>query len=192
MRLPNAAHEAQPWLIRRIVPDFRLLDVWALPVEGGAADFGEALEVTVASFDPRETPLPVRALFTARSAIGTVLRWDTPGERPIPGAAETSLRDRLPAALRDAPAEPRPGTAEFRPLYRTAEEWAAEVSNATVHGVLHLGWARDGERYRMQLAVYVRPRGRLGEAYLAAIAPFRHLVVYPVLLRQVGRAWATR
>ena len=37
MRLPNSAHEARPWVIGEIAPDFRLLDVWALPVQGPGA-----------------------------------------------------------------------------------------------------------------------------------------------------------
>jgi hypothetical protein len=31
----------------------------------------------------------------------------------------------------------------------------------------------------------------LGAAYLMAIAPFRHLIVYPLMLRDIGRAWRT-
>ena len=47
-------------------------------------------------------------------------------------------------------------------------------------------------RYQGQLAVYVKPRGRLGKQYMAFIAPFRHWVVYPALLRQIERAWQAR
>jgi hypothetical protein len=39
------------------------------------------------------------------------------------------------------------------------------------------------------MAIYVKPRGRLGKQYMAFIAPFRHWVVYPALLRQIERAW---
>jgi len=38
----------------------------------------------------------------------------------------------------------------------------------------------------------VKPRGRLGEAYMAAIAPFRHLIVYPALMRQIELGWSAR
>ena len=38
-------------------------------------------------------------------------------------------------------------------------------------------------------AVYVKPRGRLGSAYVAFIKPFRYLVVYPALMRYIERAW---
>jgi hypothetical protein len=81
----------------------------------------------------------------------------------------------------------------FTPLYRTDDEFAAEISNQTVHGVMHLAWVDQGEgRYHGQMAVYVKPRGRFGTAYMAFIKPFRHWVVYPALMRQFERAWASR
>jgi hypothetical protein len=67
------------------------------------------------------------------------------------------------------------------------------MSNRTVHGVMHLAWVDDATgSHRGRMTVYVRPRGPLGAAYLALIAPFRRSVVYPALLREIGRAWATR
>ena len=60
-----------------------------------------------------------------------------------------------------------------------------------MHGVMHLGWVPDGSGgYRGQMAVLVKPNGLLGSAYMAAIRPFRHLVVYPAMIRQIARQWA--
>ncbi|GGL51159.1 DUF2867 domain-containing protein [Planomonospora parontospora] len=42
---------------------------------------------------------------------------------------------------------------------------------------------------RLRMAVLVKPNGRFGRLYMAAIAPFRYLVVYPALTRQWERAW---
>ena len=82
--------------------------------------------------------------------------------------------------------------AEQRSLYLLDDEWAAEIANRTMRGVMHIGWVPDGEGgYRGQLAVYVRPNGLLGTGYMAAIRPFRHRIVYPRMLRQIGRAWQT-
>ena len=59
-----------------------------------------------------------------------------------------------------------------------------------MHGVLHLGWVEDGAGgYRGQMAVLVKPNGRLGQVYMTAITPFRHLIVYPRMLRDIARAW---
>lgn len=55
---------------------------------------------------------------------------------------------------------------------------------------VHLGWVSDATGgYRGQMAVYVKPNGPLGSAYTAAIKPFRYMIVYPALMRQIGREW---
>jgi hypothetical protein len=86
------------------------------------------------------------------------------------------------------------GTADFLaqpfvPLHRTDDEFAAELSNRTIHAVMHLAWAEQASGYDQgQMAVYVRPRGRLGSAYKAFIKPLRYLVVCPALMRYIERA----
>jgi hypothetical protein len=186
-------------VISDVAPDFELLDAWALPVEGDREEFPRFLEA-VAGLDPAAADDRLtRALFALRLRIGAILHWDdTTSRRTIPGCSETGLAQRLPEELRDSAANAHvtPAIAAahgFRPLYLTDDEWAAEISNATVHGVLQLGWVRQPNgRYRAQLGIYVKTRGVLGRAYLKVIEPFRHLVVYPALTRQVGRAWEAR
>jgi hypothetical protein len=191
MRLSDDAHTSRPWRIHEVVPDFRLEDVWELPTPGGEHDFPLLLDA-FASGDPAEgSPAPVRALWAIRWKLGELLGWDDP-ERGLEARVPT-LRDRLPADLRDAPAGPEFESVPFVPLYLTGDEWAAEIANQTMHGVLHLGWVPDALGvYRGQMAVYVKPNGMLGEAYMAAIRPFRHLIVYPPMLRHIGREWRAR
>jgi hypothetical protein len=99
-----------------------------------------------------------------------------------------SLRDRLPADLVDTARDF--DAHQFTPLYVTEDEFALEIANRTVHGVTHVGWVPDGAGgYRGQMAIRVKPNGALGVAYLAAIAPFRHLVVYPLMMRDIERTW---
>jgi Protein of unknown function (DUF2867) len=38
----------------------------------------------------------------------------------------------------------------------------------------------------------VKPNGLFGKAYMAAIRPFRHLIVYPAAMREVERGWRSR
>jgi len=191
MRIPDAAHRSRPWLIHDLVPDFTLEDVWALPTPGGPGDFPRLVEV-FAAFDPSAGGRgAARALFALRGWLGARLGWDTPDAGL--GARVPTLRERLPAELRGAAREPGFGAGPFVPLYRRGDEFAAEIANRTVHAVLHLGWvAADAGGHRGELAVYAKPNGRLGTAYLAAIRPFRHAIVYPAMLRQIGRAWASR
>ena len=75
----------------------------------------------------------------------------------------------------------------FKSLYLLDDEWAAEIANATMHGVMHVGWVHSEVPGRGLLAVYVKPNGRFGAAYMAAIRPFRRLIVYPALMRVLSR-----
>ena len=189
MRMPSSAHTSQAWHIHDLTRDFRLEDVWALPTPGGADDFARLIEV-FAAFDPaRSSSAAVRMLFAIRRQLGALLGWDA----GVPGAGDSSdqpsLRERLPEDLRPSDVQHQ-SDLPFTPLYRTEREWAAEIVNRTVHGVVHLGWvpATNGG-YRGQMAIYVQPKGLLGAAYMTAIRPFRYAIVYPQILRDVGRAW---
>jgi Protein of unknown function (DUF2867) len=188
MRLPAAAHVSRRWRIHELTPDFRLEDVWALPTPGGPDDFPRLVEAIAAGDPARNASSVTRALFAIRWKLGALLGWDaTDGGL---GARVPTLRDRLPADLRDRPSGPAFDALPFQPLYLLDDEWAGEIANRTVHAVMHLGWVPDGSGgHRGQMAVLVKPNGRLGNAYMEAIAPFRHRVVYPAMLRQLEREW---
>ncbi len=191
MRLPNTAHTSRSWRIHELTRDFRLEDVWALPTAGGSDDFRRLVE-GIASGDPsRSSSRAARALFALRWKIGEVLGWDSPDAGL--GSRVPTLRDRLPADLREAPSGPGFDALPFTSLYLLEDEWAAEIANRTMHGVMHVGWVPDRTGgYRAQFAVLVKPNGLLGTAYMAAIRPFRHLVVYPAMMREIGRGWRAR
>ena len=191
MTLPNTAHTSRPWRIHEITRDFRLEDVWALPTPGGPDDFPRLVQ-RFASGDPSQgSSGAVRALFAIRWKVGELLGWDGPDAGL--GSRVPTLRDRLPADLREAPSGPEFDALPFTSLYLLDDEWAAEIANRTVHGVLHVGWVPDGAGgYRGQMAVLVKPNGLFGTAYMAAIAPFRHLIVYPPIMREIEREWRAR
>jgi Protein of unknown function (DUF2867) len=202
MRVPNAVHESRPWRIHTIAPDFTVEDVWVLPAHGDASDFSTLLDVMVNLDFPSAASLPTRVVWRVRDLLGrlfglgriSVGRDSTAGTEglPIPGTSEASLAGRLPDDLRRT-AAPNLAEKPFAPLYRTDDEYAAELSNRTVHAVLHLGWAEQPDgRYQGQMAVYVKPRGLFGKAYMAAIKPFRYAIVYPALMRHIERAWERR
>ena len=189
MRLPSTAHTSRPWRIHELTRDFRVEDVWALPTPGTEDDFDRLVRLT-ASLDAARSSATVRALFALRWKLGALFGLDRP--QTGLGSRVPSLRDRLPQDLRDGAPGPDSGGRRFTSLYRTDDEWALEIANQTMHGVLHLGWVADPERggHRGQMAVLVKRNGPLGAAYMAAIAPVRHLVVYPAMLRGLERAWS--
>jgi Protein of unknown function (DUF2867) len=202
MKLPNSEHERLPWRIHEFVPDFTLEDVWALPTPGGPGDFEDLLGLT-ASFDPSKAESrPTRLLWNFRDRLGvwldlgeisTPVDGEAAGALRIPGAGESSLRERLPPDLRATASGFTFDSLPFVPLYRIEREAAAELSNKTVHAVAHVAWAElEQGSYEGRMAVYVKPRGAFGRAYMALIKPFRYWIVYPALMRQIERAWRER
>jgi hypothetical protein len=103
------------------------------------------------------------------------------------------LRERLPDDLREGPSGPA-FALPFEPLYLLEREFAGEIANKTMHGVMHLSWVQSarGPGHHGVMAVYVNPNGWFGDAYMAAIRPFRHHLVYPPLMRHIARQWARR
>ena len=105
MKLPeHGAHTSRPWRIHELTRDFRLEDVWALPTPGGPDDFPRLVQL-IASVDPSQSSSgAVRTLFAIRWKLGELLGWDDPDAGL--GSRVPTLRDRLPADLRDAPSGP--------------------------------------------------------------------------------------
>jgi hypothetical protein len=191
MRLPEAAHTSRPWRIHELTRDFRVEDVWALPTPGGPDDFPELVQAFAAGDPSQSGSFAIRSLFAIRWKIGGILGWDNEGSGV--GARVPTLRDRLPADLRDTSSRPEFDALPFTSLYLLEDEWAAEIANQTMHGVMHMGWVPDeAGGYRGQMAVLVKPNGLFGNVYMAAIRPFRHLFVYPAMLRQIEQEWRER
>jgi hypothetical protein len=188
IRLPDAAHTSRPWRIHELTRDFRLEDVWPLPTPGGPDDFLRLVQL-LASGDPSQgSSRAARMLWAIRWKLGALLGWDGPDAGL--GSSVPTLRDRLPVDLRDAASGPGFDALPFASLYLLDDEWAAEIANRTMHGVMHIGWVRDKTgAYRGQMAVLVKPNGLFGIVYMAAIRPFRHLVVYPQTMREIEREW---
>ena len=196
-RLQPEAHSALPWRLNEIASDFELIDSSALPAFGRRDQFPLLLSTMAASLTPvtkEESPASA-ALFDIRRRLGNRFGWDDPstsGTLPIPGCSETSLRQRLPAEFIAASDEVFGSKANWRPVFVLDDEAAVEFSNSLLHAVVHLGWvAQSGGQYRGQMGVYVKHRGAGSRLYMKAIAPFRHLIVYPAFLKRIGKSWNT-
>lgn len=186
-RLPVTAHTSRPWRIHEVAADFRVEDVWLLRTPGGSGDFPRLVAQLAADDWPQGAPYPVRLLWELRWKLGKIFGWDR--ERFGVGSRVASLRDRLPRDLREAPRGP--AYEPFLSMYQLDDELAAELANRTVHTVLHMGWVPNGSGgHQCQMTALVKPNGLLGRAYMAAIKPFRYLIVYPVLVRRIEREWA--
>ncbi|WP_414938980.1 DUF2867 domain-containing protein [Amycolatopsis sp. cmx-11-51] len=188
MKLADTAHTTRSWRIHEVAGDFDIEDVWALETPGGPDDFARLVKQFSSGDFPAGAPLIVRALWALRWKLGALFRLDE-RDSGLDSRVE-SIRDRLPDDLRDTPTGPDEDWLPFTPIYRLDDEFAAEMANSTMHGILHLAWVEDGPgRYRGQMAVLVRPNGRFGRAYMGFIKPFRYLFVYPALMRLIERKW---
>ncbi|MEW2530405.1 DUF2867 domain-containing protein [Streptomyces sp. NPDC047071] len=189
MRIPKAAHLAQPWRIHEFTQDFRIEDVWSFRApDAGPDDFPVMVKALKTAYDIREEPAAVRFLFVVRWKLGGLLGWDS--ERAGLGGRVASLCDRLPPDLARTARDAVPCTDPFSEVYQLDNEVARELGNKTVHAIMHVGWVRTDEGgYELRMAALVKPNGRFGRIYMACILPFRYLVVYPVLTRQWERAW---
>jgi hypothetical protein len=158
-------------------------------VYGERSEFSELVQ-GIAAGDPSRGSWLARVLWATRWKLGELFGWDEADSGL--GARVPTLCERLPEDLRNSPG-PDFGTLPFSSLYLIDDEFAAEIANRTMHGVMHIGWVPDGRgRYRAQMAVLVKPNGLLGFVYMAAIRPFRHLIVYPAAIRQIARQSTSR
>ena len=194
-RINTADHHDPAWHIHEVAQDFELIDAWKLPVAGAIGEFPElaALFLSLDLADDDKSKIS-NMLFAARVKLGEIFGWDDEVlSLPIPGCRETSLRDRLSPELGASADDVNHYSSEFRMVYQTPTEAVLELSNSTVHAAVHLAWVTTGDTsYNGQMGVYVKPRGRLGPFYMSAIAPFRHYIVYPALMRRLGTAWQQR
>ncbi|MEV0643831.1 DUF2867 domain-containing protein [Phytomonospora sp. NPDC050363] len=190
MKLPKTEHTSRPWLIHDLAPDFDVEDVWALPTPGGPGDLPRLVDqIALGKGEGARFKGVAGLLFAIRWKLGAALGWDRRDAGV--GTRVATLRDRLPEELREAHVGPEVRTVPFRAVYLKDDEWAAEMANRTVHTVMHIGWVPDGNGgHRGQMAVLVKPNGRFGAVYMAAIAPLRYAFVYPALMKKIRRGWS--
>jgi Protein of unknown function (DUF2867) len=171
-----------------LLADVALHDVWAVDLPGGGP--GRTVLDVLAAISVkslrRVTPT-VTFLFWLRGWLGRVLGWDRARQHP----PRDSFVSRLTAADREASLV-TPGTPDGSrwTLFVSSRESISELQNTTVHAFSVMVLENRSGGYRLYWAIYVRPVSRLTVWYLRLIDPFRRLVIYPAVLREVPRAWA--
>lgn len=190
----------QRYRIQDIAKDFQLADAREMPITGTECEFHEFLTLLRRASGQHNRSASSNGesrlagwIFSVRGWLGRVFRWDRLlNELPIPGCTETSLRDRIApsgrAELQPKSSSPFP----LRPIYQDQRDAALELSNRTVHVVLHYAWVPEGDRFRAHMALYVKTRGWLGRAYVFATAPVREYIVYPLIMKHLAKQWRNR
>ena len=182
--------ERLPLRVHQFLAGVPLHDVWAIDLPSPCAGITLDKFLRVANERPYAPTPVVRGLLELRLLIGRLFGWDHP--RPSTQATPT-FADRLTDADRArslAPAGAREGPdGLFCVIYRFENEKLVELINRTVHAAALSALVETAISYRFYFAVYVSSVGWWTPFYMAAIDPFRKLIVYPLLLRSLRANW---
>ena len=190
MRIDRTEFRSRTLRVHDFLKDVPLQDVWAIRLRGGGAG------CTIHDLRPlftfaglQELNPVVKGLFSLRTRLGTLFGWDQ--QRPA-WSAESYAHRLTPADRSQSVVSPGTPEGPFSTLYVFEHEQLSEVRNATVHAFSSLSMRQVEGGYLAYWAIYVKPVSRFTGLYMAAIAPFRHLLVYPAIIRMVQRKWAER
>lgn len=197
MKTPGSDRAAQRYRIDDIAKDFQFEGVWKMPITGTEYQFHEFMTLLRQASRQSDSPTPCKKdsrlanwIFVFRRQLGRTLRWDKQFNAvPIPGCQEKSLRDRIPPSDRAELYPQSTSMFPLRPVYEDHRESALELSNHTVHAVMHYAWVPQGDLFRAHMALYVKTRGWFGRVYLAATAPVREYILYPLIMKQLCKRW---
>ena len=188
-RVPEAEFRERPWRIHEFIDGFEVEDVWAVDATAAADEFPRVVDLITSVDTSESASAAVRLLFAVRWKLGEWFGWDDEGDglgRRVP-----SLRATLPADLAATVDPERFRALPFAPLYELPNEFAAEIANKTMHGIMHLGAVPAGNgEVAVRMTVLVKTNGLFGRAYMAFIKPFRYLLVYPAMFRELEGRWA--
>src|SRR5262249_23940709 len=118
--------------------------------------------------------------------VGRLFGWD---REPDATAWKTFATSLTSADLSRSLASAGTRAGLFRIVYRFDNEQLLELINRTAHAAALSALVETARASRFYSPVCVRSVGPLTPVYMALIAPFRKLIVYPSLLRSVRATW---
>jgi hypothetical protein len=195
-KLNPARHSDHAWRVHTLAPDFELLDVWSVPIHADPArgeSFARFLDVVLAN--GLAAGRATSALVELRRVLGRLFGWDRDVfTLPIPGCTERSIAERMTEAdRRRSSVDPHRRTTPFTEVlmvYRFEDEALLEISNNTIHALVHFSWVDDDRSGKTaRLAVYIKSRGIMSRIYMAMIEPFRNWIVYPAYTEHLAALW---
>ena len=132
-----------------------------------------------------QSPL-VGMLLNIRFFVGRLFDWD---HEPAPAAWKTFATRLTDTDHSRSLAATGTRDGFFRVVYRFENEQLLELINRTAHAAAPSALVEIATAYRFYLGVYVLSVSRFTPLYMAAMDPFRKLIVYPSLLRSVRARW---
>jgi hypothetical protein len=191
MRINKEEHLKHAWRVHRLLPDFRIEDTWLLPIRLDAnQNVQEVQSVFAKALEETSSTGVAGLLFKFRLFLGSVFGWDDE-VKSVSTLPAGSIRARY---ANQESLEPKDFSVKevdkFVPVYDLGLESLAEIENKTVLAAIHLGKILlSSNTYGIQMTIYVKPKGLFGQFYMQLINPFRHYIVYPVMLKIIGKQW---
>jgi hypothetical protein len=194
-KIDNDKHLAQSLRVHSLLSDYELEDVWHFPVTLTST---QSLQLFMDQLAKTNSELVKNGitgfLFRFRLFLGRLFRWDENvlRDKLVPGSIRFRYAQQENLAYENLPDPGSPGfISGFIPVYQMENELLLEIENSTVQAALHLSRVPSGiDTWTIHMAVYVKPKGLFGRLYMALITPFRLWIVYPSLMKAVGRNWA--
>ena len=185
-RISSLEFERLPLRVHDFLAGVPLHDVWAVDLP--RARSGITLREFFKAAGGRPfTPSPVvRSLLNLRFVIGRWFGWDREQDASVRETFATRL---TPADIARSLEPAGTPAGPFRVVYWFENEQLLEVINRTAHGAALSALVEMPDAYRFYFGVYVRRVSYVTPIYMALIAPFRKLIVYPSLLRSVRTTW---
>jgi len=190
MRVTAEEYEQLELRAHSLLADVPLHDAWSVELEGGEpgctiSDVRALISLETLAAGNRAA----RLLFRIRSALGRSFGWD---REPVRASRESFIH-RLSDVDRERSLV-APGTPEgaFRILFVSPREAISEIQNSTVHAFSVVALLERPGGYRLYWGIYVLPVGRFTRWYMHLIDPFRRIIIYPAMLRQIRSVWDQR
>jgi hypothetical protein len=194
VKLKKEIYNQYDWKVSKIANDFTLVDAWELPIyikTSKNVTLKKVCDIILQGMSGKRNIYKLTTLLhKIRRVLGVQLGWDNDvNSLPIPGCREKSVRERM--FLKENKIEKyKLNNIEFNIVYNNENELLMELSNNTVHGMLHFCWIDETIRNKkVRMAAFVKTRGALGKIYMAIIKPFRVFIVYPALMISSKENW---
>lgn len=178
-----------PLRVHAVLAKVPLHDAWAIDLAPWRPGITLRQFLNVSPLFGVGSSTPARTLVRLRRRIGKAFGWDRPSDlASTPTFVAQVPQDVCQRSLIE------PGTPEgdFRVVYSLPNEHLSELRNNIVHAALSVALIEDERFYRLYLGVFVRNVNRFTPLYMAAIAPFRHWIVYPAILNTLRKKWDDR
>jgi hypothetical protein len=193
IKINKQEHLKQHLRVHTLLRDFELEDVWQVPV---TLTSNQSLYLFLEHFAKSTDKIIDKGaagfLFKIRLLLGKWLNLDNQNQlvsELIPGSIRHRYAHEEGLSFENLPT-PGKGDLNFELVYALENEHLSEIANKTVHAALHFSRVPISEAiWGIRMAVYVKPKGLLGKAYMLLIKPFRLWIVYPALMKIVKHEW---